>query len=76
MTRAALDGVGKNLADKRPRLVEVRAFSTGDDIVSRQISLAPRRWSFVAYLIDARQARIDRRLPGRWTSASTSCAQP
>ena len=35
-TRTTLDGVGKTLADKRPRLVEVRAFATGDDIVSRQ----------------------------------------
>jgi len=59
MTRAALDGVGKNLADKRPRLVEVRAFATGDDIVSRQISLA-RALVVRAYLIDRGvKARID-----------------
>jgi len=59
MTRAALDGVGKNLADKRPRLVEVRAFATGDDIVSRQISLA-RALVVRAYLIDRGvKTRID-----------------
>jgi outer membrane protein OmpA-like peptidoglycan-associated protein len=59
MTRTALDGVGKNLADKRPRLVEVRAFATGDDIVSRQISLA-RALVVRAYLIDRGvKARID-----------------
>jgi outer membrane protein OmpA-like peptidoglycan-associated protein len=59
MTRATLDGVGKNLADKRPRLVEVRAFATGDDIVSRQISLA-RALVVRAYLIDRGfKGRID-----------------
>jgi outer membrane protein OmpA-like peptidoglycan-associated protein len=58
-TRATLDGVGKNLADKRPRLVEVRAFATGDDIVSRQISLA-RALVVRAYLIDRGvKGRID-----------------
>jgi outer membrane protein OmpA-like peptidoglycan-associated protein len=58
-TRSALDGVGKNLADKRPRLVEVRAFATGDDIVSRQISLA-RALVVRAYLIDRGvKTRID-----------------
>ena len=58
-TRATLDGVGKNLADKRPPLVEVRAFATGDDIVSRQISLA-RALVVRAYLIDRGvKARID-----------------
>ncbi|HEY4748103.1 MAG TPA: hypothetical protein VIH38_11070, partial [Steroidobacteraceae bacterium] len=51
--------VGKNLADKRPRLVEVRAFATGDDIVSRQISLA-RALVVRAYLIDRGvKTRID-----------------
>jgi|HubBroStandDraft_4_1064222.scaffolds.fasta_scaffold106226_2 outer membrane protein OmpA-like peptidoglycan-associated protein len=58
-TRTTLDGVGKNLADKRPRLVEVRAFATGDDIVSRQISLA-RALVVRAYLIDRGvKSRID-----------------
>jgi outer membrane protein OmpA-like peptidoglycan-associated protein len=58
-TRAELDGVGKKLADKRPRLVEVRAFATGDDIVSRQISLA-RALVVRAYLIDRGvKSRID-----------------
>ena len=58
-TRSTLDGVGKTLADKRPRLVEVRAFATGDDIVSRQLSLA-RALVVRAYLIDRGvKARID-----------------
>jgi outer membrane protein OmpA-like peptidoglycan-associated protein len=58
-TRTTLDGVGKTLADKRPRLVEVRAFATGDDIVSRQISLA-RALVVRAYLIDRGvKSRID-----------------
>ena len=58
-TRTTLDGVGKALADKRPRLVEVRAFATGDDIVSRQISLA-RALVVRAYLIDRGvKSRID-----------------
>ncbi len=58
-TRAALDGVGKSLAAKRPRLVEVRAFASGDDIVSRQISLA-RALVVRAYLIDRGvKSRID-----------------
>jgi outer membrane protein OmpA-like peptidoglycan-associated protein len=58
-TRTTLDGVGKTLAEKRPRLVEVRAFATGDDIVSRQISLA-RALVVRAYLIDRGvKSRID-----------------
>jgi outer membrane protein OmpA-like peptidoglycan-associated protein len=58
-TRTTLDGVGKTLSDKRPRLVEVRAFATGDDIVSRQISLA-RALVVRAYLIDRGvKSRID-----------------
>ncbi|MGZ5910076.1 MAG: OmpA family protein [Reyranella sp.] len=58
-TRTTLDGVGKTLADKRPRLVEVRAFATGGDIVSRQISLA-RALVVRAYLIDRGvKSRID-----------------
>jgi outer membrane protein OmpA-like peptidoglycan-associated protein len=59
-TRALLDRVGEDLAAKRPRLVEVRAFATGDDITSRQISLA-RALVVRAYLIDrgVKSSRID-----------------
>ena len=60
MTRALLDRVGEDLAAKKPRLVEVRAFATGDDITSRQISLA-RALVVRAYLIDrgVKSSRID-----------------
>ncbi len=59
-TRALLDRVGEDLAAKKPRLVEVRAFATGDDITSRQISLA-RALVVRAYLIDrgVKSSRID-----------------
>jgi outer membrane protein OmpA-like peptidoglycan-associated protein len=51
VTRAYLDGVGADLAKKKPRLIEIRAFATGDDIVSRKIALA-RALVVRSYLID------------------------
>ena len=51
LTRAQLDSVGADLAKKRPRLIEIRAFATGDDIVSRKIALA-RALVVRSYLID------------------------
>jgi hypothetical protein len=50
-TRAELDKIAKQIADKRLRRIELRAFAPGSDLESRKIALA-RALVVRAYLID------------------------
>jgi outer membrane protein OmpA-like peptidoglycan-associated protein len=58
-TKAALESVAKQIADKRIRHIELRAFAVGGDLDSRKVALA-RALVVRSYLIDLKvKARIE-----------------